>query len=128
MNEIESLFEQYLRNLCLKRNAQSAENSMVTAKVMERKLSMVPHNTWKEMGQEAMISLNYDSQGKMASPGTMTILDFRMNDMVALIVKLHYRVKIMDNIEGDRMQDFVIGQTIHLPSITEAGNIVEIET
>ena len=58
MNEIESLFEQYLRNLCLKRNAQSAENSTVTAKVIERKLSMVPHNTWKEMGQEAMISLN----------------------------------------------------------------------
>ena len=57
MDQIEALFKQYLRNLCLKRNAQS-NDSTVTAEVIERKLSIVPHNTWKQMGQEAMISLN----------------------------------------------------------------------
>ena len=29
---------------------------------------------------------------------------------------------------GDRMQDFVIGQAIHLPHITKEGNLAPVET
>ena len=58
----------------------------------------------------------------------MKILDFSMHEMIALIVKLTYRVQIRDNYMGDRMQDFVIGQAIHLPYITKEGNLPAVET
>lgn len=56
-----------------------------------------------------MISLNLDQAGNIQSSGSVKILDFAMHEYVALIVKLQYRVQIKDNVEGDRMQDFVLG-------------------
>lgn len=51
-----------------------------------------------------------------------------MHEMIALIVKLVYRVQIRDTYMGDRMQDFVIGQAIHLPHVTKEGNLAAVET
>ena len=51
-----------------------------------------------------------------------------MHEMIALIVKLQYRVQIKDNSEGDRIQDFVIGQAIHLPHMSKDGNLPMVET
>lgn len=56
INEIETSFNQYLRKFCMK--AGAAQNVGVTAEVVERKITVVPHNTWRQIGQEAMISLN----------------------------------------------------------------------
>ena len=58
INDIESSFNNYLRQLCIKVGAD--QGNEVTAEVMERKLTVVPHNTWKQIGEEAMISLNKD--------------------------------------------------------------------
>ena len=72
INEIEDSFKplwsnsdgkQYLRKLCMKSGAQN--QATVTAEILERKLTVVPHNTWKQIGQEAMISLNADSKGNI---------------------------------------------------------------
>ena len=100
----------------------------MTAEIVERKLTVVPHNTWKQIGQEAMISLNSDSRGNIQSSGSVKILDFAMHEMIALIVKLVYRVQIRDTYMGDRVQDFVIGQAIHLPHVTKEGNLPAVET
>lgn len=75
-----------------------------------------------------MISLNSDSHGNIQTSGIVKILDFAMHEMIALIVKLSYRVQIRDNYAGDRMQDFVIGQAIHMPHITKEGNLANVET
>ena len=48
MNEIENSFKQYLRKLCMATSA--SQNRAVTAEVVERKLTVVPHNTWKQIG------------------------------------------------------------------------------
>ena len=75
-----------------------------------------------------MISLNPDAKGNIQSSGSLKILDFAMHEMVALIIKLQYRVKITDPIDGSRMQDFVIGHAIYMPNLTKEGNLHEIET
>lgn len=72
--------------------------------------------------------MNADSQGNIQSSGSVKILDFAMHELVALIVKLAYRVQIRDNYIGDRMQDFVIGQAIYMPQITKEGNLPSIES
>lgn len=45
INEIEDSFKQYLRKLCMKSGLQN--QTTVTAEIVERKLTVVPHNTWK---------------------------------------------------------------------------------
>lgn len=50
-----------------------------------------------------MISLNEDAMGNIETSGSLKILEFLMHEMVALIVKLQYRVQIKDPIEGARM-------------------------
>lgn len=94
INDIENNFSQYLRTYCIKTGAQ--KNTTVTAEIKERKLTMVPHNTWRQIGDEAMISLNKDVSGNIESSGILKILDYSMHCEVALIIKLQYRVQIKD--------------------------------
>ena len=75
-----------------------------------------------------MINLNEDSRGNIESSGSLKLLDFCMHELVALIIRLSYRVEIRDPMEGTRMQDFVIGQAVHLPPITKEGNLPNLET
>lgn len=103
-------------------------NSTVKAKIEERHLKFVPHNTWTQIGQEAMISLNEDSRGNIQTSGSMKIIEFVMHELVALIVKLTYRVSFVDPYEGTSLRDFVIGHAIHMPYITKAGNLRDIES
>ena len=107
INEVEQSFKQYLRKLCMQDGASA--NQPITASIKERKLSVVPHNTWCQIGSEAMINLNEDSRGNIESSGSLKLLDFCMHELVALIIRLSYRVEIRDPMEGTRMQDFVIG-------------------
>lgn len=94
INDIENNFSQYLRTYCIKTGAQ--KNTTVTAEIKERKLTMVPHNTWRQIGDEAMISLNKEFSGNIESSGILKILDYSMHSEVALIIKLQYRVQIKD--------------------------------
>ncbi len=45
MNEIEANFSQYLRILCM-----HDPTIVMRAQILERKLTVVPHNTWKQIG------------------------------------------------------------------------------
>lgn len=88
----------------------------------------MPHNTWKQIGQEAMISLIEDSKGNIQTSGSMKIIEFAMHELVAMIVKLQYRVSFSDPHEGTSLRDFVIGHAIHMPHITKEGNLPNIES
>ena len=61
--------------------------------MIERKLKVVPHNAWQQIGQQSIISLNKDVNGAIQSTGNLKILDFTLHPMVALIFKLEYRGK-----------------------------------
>ena len=126
INEIEAGFKQYLRKICMQQGAD--KNHAITAEVLERKLTMVPHNSWRQIGQEAMISLNEDAQGNIESQGSLKIIDCAMHEMVALLIKLHYRVQIRSHLEGLRIQEFVLGHAVHMMHITKGGNLHNIET
>jgi hypothetical protein len=87
LSEIDKTFDQFLRRLC------SLTSSGVKAKTTERKLTAVPHNTWKALGQQSMISLVQGQDGNIVSSGSLIIVDYALNPMVALIFKLEYRGK-----------------------------------
>ena len=48
LDQIEAGFTQYLRKMCVDQSYRN--NRQVTAEVIERKLTFVPHNTWRQIG------------------------------------------------------------------------------
>jgi hypothetical protein len=48
----------------------------------------VPHNTWKQLGQQSIISLVKGADGKIVSAGSLILVDYALHQIVALIFKL----------------------------------------
>ena len=107
INEVEKSFKQYLRKLCMQGGTDASRG--MTASVVERKIAVVPHNTWRQIGPEAIINLTEDARGNIQTSGSLKILDYCVHELVALIIKLTYRVELRDPMEANRIQDFVIG-------------------
>lgn len=92
MPQVESQFNQYLRMLCAQANDAHASPSQPTsAVIIERKLTVAPHNTWLQIGLPSLISLSKDSQGIVQTTGSLRIIDYVLHAKVALIFKLEYR-------------------------------------
>ena len=54
LQEVERQFSEYLQNL------SKTANSQGVGRITERKLTVVPHNTWRQIGQPCFISLTKD--------------------------------------------------------------------
>jgi hypothetical protein len=62
MTEFENYFEMYLRQSFLLDDS-THKNKAISATIVERKLTVVPHNTWMQMGTPSFISLRKNSRG-----------------------------------------------------------------
>lgn len=62
MSEFENHFEMYLKQSVLI-DETTHQNKAISATILERKLTVVPHNTWKELGNASFIMLKKDSRG-----------------------------------------------------------------
>lgn len=93
MPKVEIQFNQYLRVMCAQASSNFANPSQpVRAEIIERKLCVVPHNTWKQLTTPSLISLSLNSHGVVQPTGSLKILDYVLHPKVALIFKLEYRV------------------------------------
>lgn len=63
------------------------------ANILERKITAVPHNTWKELGHQTQISLNDISVEQFGTSGNLKISDFILHPQVSLIFKLEFKGK-----------------------------------
>lgn len=104
MVSVERVFNQFLRSICIFAETDSAAKivggvntgpAKMNAQILERKLSLVAHNSWKSMGEESAISLNQDSQGHISTSGLVRIPDFTIDPLVVLRLKLLYRGKFV---------------------------------
>ena len=59
--------------------------------IIERKLTVVPHNSWKAIGSQSFVSLNKEINGVVQSSGAIKILNFPMHPLINLVFKLEYR-------------------------------------
>lgn len=106
MNEMERAFSLFLRDwklfssqldpkqldpLLQKNPAQKEENQV--ADIVERRLTVVPHNSWRAIGSSSFVSLNKELSGAIQSSGALKIVNFPIHPLIALIYKLEYRGK-----------------------------------
>ena len=61
------------------------------AEIQERKLTVVPHNSWQVIGSASFVSLNKELNGVIQSSGAIKILNFPLHPLIGLIFKLEYR-------------------------------------
>lgn len=111
MGDVEKSFAMYLANMA------GAETGISAARVTERKLTVVPHNTWRQIGQNSFISMNLDLKGQIQTSGSIKILDFCMHPLIALLFKLEYRVTLKYANGSERIHDYILGYCIHLPAL-----------
>jgi len=51
-------------------------SSLVKAEVIERRLTVVPHNTWRALTEPSFVSLHANSKGIVEPAGSLKILDY----------------------------------------------------
>lgn len=61
---------------------------------MERRLTVVPHNSWRAIGSSSFVSLNRELTGIIQSSGALKVLNFPIHPLIALVFKLEYRGNI----------------------------------
>lgn len=68
--------------------------------ISERRLSVTPHNTWRTLGggSPSFVSLNREEGGAFHASGALKILNFPLHPLIALVIKLEYRGKILPNL------------------------------
>lgn len=82
-------------------------------------MTVVPHNTWKELTTPSLISLSLNSHGVVQPTGSLKILDFILHPQIGLIFKLEYRVQITEKSGHQRHQDFVIAYGLQVPQLCD---------
>ena len=93
---------------------------------MERRLSVVSHNTWRVMGSggsPSFVSLNREEgkNGVFHSSGALKILNFPLHPLIALVFKLEYRVEFTRNSTAAKeTKDFVLGWCLYVPQLNSA--------
>jgi len=119
MNEVEAVFAQFLRDW-----KAFPEDSAVNSKpaILERRLSVSPHNTWRPLGgAPCFVSLNRQEGtiGTFHSSGALKILNFPLHPLISLIFKLEYRVEFTNASTNQKeTKDFVIGWCLYVPAIS----------
>lgn len=92
-----------------------------TPVILERRLSVSPHNTWRHLGgAPCFVSLNRQEGtiGTFHSSGALKILNFPLHPLISLVLKLEYRVEFTNtNTRAKETKDFVIGWCLYVPQI-----------
>lgn len=122
MNEVEQTFSQFIKNW-----KAFPDEPVIDQKpqIVERRLSVVSHNTWRVLGSggsPSFVSLNREegSQGTFHSSGALKILGFPLHPLIGLVFKLEYRVEFTKASTGIKEQrDFVLGWCLYVPQITQ---------
>jgi hypothetical protein len=90
--------------------------------VVERRLSVCPHNTWRSLGgAPCFVSLNRQEGtiGTFHSSGALKILNFPLHPLISLIFKLEYRVEFTNaTTKAKETKDFVIGWCLYVPPVS----------
>jgi hypothetical protein len=68
MNEIEQAFQLFLKDWKLFNNTFKTEKLIATStqqqpEILERRLTVVPHNSWRVIGSQSFVSLNKEING-----------------------------------------------------------------
>ena len=119
MNEVEAAFASFLRDW-----KAFPEDIAIDTKpaILERRLSVSPHNTWRNLGgAPCFVSLNRQEGtiGTFHSSGALKILNFPLHPLISLIFKLEYRVEFTNtNTRSKETRDFVIGWCLYVPPIS----------
>ena len=73
--------------------------------IIERRLSVSPHNTWRIIGGESFVSLNREEgkSGNFHSSGSLKVLNYPVHPGVALVFKLEYRGKCASSLFHSRV-------------------------
>ena len=94
INEVEQAFSQYIKDW------KAFPVDTVPDKrptIVERRLSVVPHNSWRALGggSPSFVSLNREEgmSGSYQSSGALKIINFPLDPLIALAFKLEYRGK-----------------------------------
>jgi hypothetical protein len=90
LNELEKIFKQYLQTFSVNESDKGAskQGNFLRANILERRLVALPHNSWKQIGEESFISLNEDINGKLESSGVLKIVKYARHEMVGIVFKL----------------------------------------
>ena len=94
MNEVEAAFNLFLKDSRLfhgESDINATQAKSFHAEITERRLTVVPHNTWRAIGSTSFVSLNREVTGVVQSSGALKILNFPLHPEVALVYKLEYR-------------------------------------
>lgn len=92
--EVEQAFAQYIKDWRAFPQESSSEVAVeARPTVVERRLSVCPHNSWRVIGAESFVSLNREEgkAGNFHSSGSLKVLNFPVHPLIALVFKLEYR-------------------------------------
>jgi hypothetical protein len=91
---------------------------------VERRLKIVPHNTWKDLDQcTSSADFHIDPHNKyMKSASMPKIVDYPLHQSMNLIYKLIYRVRYELIVGRPEEKDFTIGYAMHLPTVSAHGD------
>lgn len=96
MNEVENSFSLFLKDWN-KLSSIGDNPSDGKAEIVERRLTVLPHNTWRGIGSSSFVSLNKELNGIIQSSGAIKVLNYPLHPMISLIFKLEYRGNVIFN-------------------------------
>ncbi len=84
MNEVEAAFSLYLKDPRLFHNSPqdpttTPQTKTFQAEITERRLTVVPHNTWRAIGSTSFVSLNREVSGVVQSSGALKVLNYPLH-------------------------------------------------
>lgn len=91
MNDVEAAFGAFIKDW--RSFPEAGTESTVDSKpqIIERRLSVTPHNSWRVLNGGSFVSLNREDGGTFHSSGALKILNYPLHPLVALVFKLEYR-------------------------------------
>ena len=133
LDYLERAFHSYLKKMCLSQSEMGAnsQGNLIQYEILERKMTVIPHNSWKQIGSEVQIAIVEQRNGQFA-PETGKLIQFTehfFHRMVALVFKFAYRVQFLSQTDKNynRAQEFVIANAVYMPKITTLGELQEDE-
>jgi len=103
--------------------------SAVPPQIVERRLKITPHNSWKDMEQSvSSIDFVVDQRGLFKGASMPKIVDYLLCHVMNLVFKLVYRIRY-EIIEGKpEEKDFTIAYGLFSPIISSGGDDIREES
>ena len=118
MNEVDTAFSTFLKDWPSYSEVPLAGKPVI----LERRLSVSPHNSWRTLGGASFVSLTKETAGTFLSSGALKIMNFPIDPIIGLIFKLEYRVELHNaQTTLKETRDFVIGWCLYVPEVSKLG-------